>query len=314
MPRYDGPIVDAHHHFWQPELGLQPWLQPDANIPFRYGDYSSIKRSYLPPDLLRDAEGFRIVGTVTMETEWELHDPIGEMVYTQGIADRFGLPNAAVAHAVLRDPNVERVIEELADLPLVRSVRNKPGQAASPREAASQTSLLMDPQWRRGYALLEHYGLSFDLQVAWWHMKEAADLARSFPTQPVIINHAALPSDRSESMMSGWEKNVRLMASLPNTFMKVSGIGLPGVPWTAANNRRVVETIADAFGPDRIMFASNFPVDSVCGTYREIFGGFVELTQSWSPTEQLASFAGTAVEAYRLDPELLFAPRHTLPE
>ena len=82
MPAYEGPIIDAHHHFWEPELSRQPWLLPDANIPFRYGDYNAIKCSYLPPDLLRDAAGFNIVGSVTMETEWDLDDPVGEMVYT----------------------------------------------------------------------------------------------------------------------------------------------------------------------------------------------------------------------------------------
>ena len=304
MPAYEGPIIDAHHHFWEPELSRQPWLLPDANIPFRYGDYNAIKCSYLPPDLLRDAAGFNIVGSVTMETEWDLDDPVGEMVYTQQIADEYGLPSAAVAHAVLRDPDVEGVIEQLAELPLVRSVRNKPGQASSPDQAAANPSLLVDPQWQRGFALLENYGLTFDLQVAWWHMSEAAELTRKHPDQTVIINHSALPSDRSPEMMRGWTAAVQLMASLPNTIMKVSGIGLPGVPWTAENNRIVVETIADAFGPDRIMFASNFPVDSLCGSYQEIFGGFVEITAQWSPAEQFAAFAGTAIRIYRLDPAL----------
>lgn len=311
MPQYDGPIIDAHHHYWEPALGKQPWLRPDANIPFRYGDYSSIKKPYLPPDLLRDAEGFKIVGTVTMETEWELDDPVGEILYTQRIADKFGLPNAAVAHAVLADPAVEATIEQLAALPLVRSIRNKPGQARTPNLATSQPSLLSDPQWQKGYGLVEKHGLTFDLQVAWWHLPEAAALAHRFPQQLMIINHAALPSDRSATMMQGWADNVRLMASLPNTVMKVSGIGLPGVPWTAENNRIVVDTIVDAFGANRIMFASNFPVDSVCGTYREIFGGFVQLSSDWSDSEQFDAFCGTAIRTYRLDPALALAERAT---
>ncbi|MCT2992292.1 hypothetical protein EFN09_11510 [Propionibacterium freudenreichii] len=70
------------------------------NIPFRYGDYSSIKRTYLPPDLLADSAAFNIVGTVTMETEWDEDDQLGEMVYMQRMQDEFGLPNACVAHAV----------------------------------------------------------------------------------------------------------------------------------------------------------------------------------------------------------------------
>lgn len=308
MTEYRGPIVDAHHHFWEPELGRQPWLAPEASIPFRYGDYSAIKRSYLPPDLLRDASGFDLVGSVTMETEWDLDDPIGEMRYTQGIADRYGLPSAAVAHAVLRDPHAAETLEQLAAMPLVRSVRNKPGQAASPAEAASRPSLLMDPQWRAGYARLAATRLHFDLQVAWWHLREAEDLAGSFPDQLVIINHCALPSDRSEEMLRGWEASVRSVARLPNVVMKVSGIGQPHAAWTVESNRRIVEAIAEAFGPDRMMFASNFPVDSLCASYQEIFGGFRTMTSGWSPAEQRAAFGGTAVRVYSLEPTLMDAP------
>lgn len=305
MTAYDGPIIDAHHHFWNPELGRNPWLLPDAHIPFRYGSYESIKRPYLPPDLLRDAEGFDIVGTVTMETEWDLDDPVGEMEYTQGVADRYGLPDAAVAHAVLGDPDVGDTLARLAAMPLVRAVRNKPGQAASPAEAATHPSLMVDPQWRAGYALLAEHGLTFDLQVAWWHADEAVDLVRAFPDTPVIINHSFLPAIRTPEGIAGWAEAVRLMAQHENVSIKVSGIGLPDTPWTVENNRFVVDTIGEAFGADRMMAASNFPVDSLAGTYREIMGGFVEMTAGWSRDEQKDFFAGTAVRAYRLDPALI---------
>lgn len=307
MSAYSGPIVDAHHHFWEPELGKQPWLRPDVTIPFRYGPYDEIKRSYLPPDLLDDAAGFAIVGTVTMETEWELDDPVGEIVYTEKIAEEYGLPNAAVAHAVLRDPNIERTIEELAGHSIVRGIRNKPGQAASPAEAAAQPSLLMDPQWRKGYRLLDRYGLDFELQVAWWHFSEAIDLIQSFPETQMIINHAGLPSDRSREGIAGWTRALRQIAAYDNVAIKISGIGLQGVPWTVGNNRVIVETIAEVFGPDRIMFASNFPVDSLAGSYRDIFGGFVEISTNWSAAEQTAAFIGNAVRYYRLPAELLSA-------
>ncbi|WP_243229741.1 amidohydrolase [Microbacterium sp. CIAB417] len=307
MTPYRGPVVDAHHHFWEPELGRQPWLLPDARIPFRYGDYEAIKRSYLPPDLIADAEGFDIVGTVTMETEWDLDDPVGEMEYTQGIAERFGLPTASVAHAVLRDPAVEAVLERLAHIPLVRGVRNKPGQAASPAEAASNPSLLSDEGWQSGFALLDKYALDFELQVAWWHFDEASALASRFPDTQIIINHAGLPADRSPAGIAGWTAALRTMAAHENVAIKISGIGLPGVPWTVANNRIIVETVAEVFGTDRIMFASNFPVDSLTGTYRDIFGGFAEIAASWSPAEQRAAFLANAVRYYRLPEQLLGA-------
>lgn len=313
MTKYTGPIVDAHHHFWNPELGRNPWLLPEAKIPFRYGSYDSIKRSYLPPDLLRDAEGFNIVGTVTMETEWDLDDPVGEMVYTQHVADKFGFPNAAVAHAVLNDPAVEQVLAEFSEFPLLRAVRNKPGQANSAREAAANPSLMVDSQWRKGFALLDRYDLKFDLQVAWWHADEAADLVRAFPWTRVIINHAFLPADRTPEGIAGWKEAIAMMARFDNVVIKVSGIGLPDKPWTVDNNRFVVDTIGEAFGAERMMAASNFPVDSLAGTYQEIMGGFVTMTEDWSPAEQKDFFIGTAVRTYDLPVELLETPRQNGP-
>jgi len=302
---YGGPIVDAHHHFWEPRLGHQPWLRPDAHIPFRYGDYESIKRDYLPPDLLRDAAGFHLVGTVTMETEWNTDDPVGEMVYTEGVAERFGLPTAAVAHATLEDAGADVVLGELAAHPLVRAVRQKPGQAVSASAADRTTTLLGDPAWQRGFAALAEHGFDFELQTAWWQFDEAARLFERHPEVGVTVNHAGLPSDRSPDAMAGWRRALATMAKLPHVRIKISGIGLTDVPWTAAVNRPVVEYVADVFGPDRIMFASNFPVDSLVATYAEIYGGFVELSSSWSPAEQLAAFAGNAVRFYRLPEGIL---------
>lgn len=305
MTHYTGAIVDAHHHFWQPELGRQPWLLPEASIPFRYGNYESIKRSYLPPDLLKDAAGFTIVGTVTMETEWDLDDPIGEMEYTEAVAAEYGLPTASVAHAVLADPAVESTIAKLAEFPLVRAVRNKPGQAATPAEAASKPNLLSDPQWQKGFSLLGRYGLDFELQTDWWHFVEASALAERFPGTQITINHTGLPSDRSREGIEGWSSALRLMARHENVAIKISGIGLAGVPWTVENNREIVETTAEIFGTDRIMFASNFPVDGLTGSYQDIYGGFAAIASAWSADEQRAAFIGNAVKYYRLPAELL---------
>lgn len=307
MTRYAGGIVDAHHHFWEPSLGRNPWLLPEAAIPFRYGSYESIKRDYLPSDLLSDAAGYRIVGTVTMETEWDSTDPVGEMRHMSGIAERFGLPNAAVAAATLNDPAVDETLEQLAGIALVRGVRHKPGQAASAALASQTSTLLTDPRWQAGYALLAKHGLDFELQTAWWHLDDALLLAQRHPETPMIINHTALPSDRSREGIEGWAAALTAIAAAPNVSIKISGIGLAGVPWSAESNREIVERTAEIFGPERIMFASNFPVDGLTGSYDDIMGGFVTIAESWSPAEQRAAFLSNAVRIYRLDDGLLSA-------
>jgi len=301
MSIYSGPIVDAHHHFWEPSLGRNPWLLPHARIPFRYGDYESIKKDYLPPQYRADAEEFNIVGTVTMETEWDPLDPVGEIIHLEGVQRRYGLPHAAVAHAMLRDHNVEPVLEELASHKIVRAVRNKPGHASSPQQARASPSLLTDKQWRHGFALLSRYGLGFELQVPWWHLHEALELTRLHPDILVTINHAGLPADRTKTGLAGWASALRSLAAEPQVNIKISGIGLAGVPWNAANNRVIVEQVMAIFGPSHIMFASNFPVDGLTGSFADIYGGYLEITKDWSDDEQSAAFIGNAARHYSLD-------------
>lgn len=300
MPLYSGPVVDAHHHFWDPTVNHHPWLMPDAAIPFRYGDYSAIKRPYLPAAYFADAAAHRVVRTVYVETEWDAADPIGETRYAEALARKYGVPNAIVAQAWLDRADAADVLAAQAASPLVRSVRHKPGGARSPAEAGATRSLMSDETWRRGYALLEPHGLHFDLQAAWWHLDEACLLARDFPATTIVLNHTGLPSDRSEAGLHGWRAAMARFAEHPNTRVKISGIGLRGVPWTAEGNRWIVRETIAMFGPERAMFASNFPVDSLCGTFDTIFSGFKAIVTDLPDADQRRLFHDTAGDVYRL--------------
>jgi len=125
----DFPIIDAHHHFWDIHANYHPWLRDEPMIPFRYGDYSSIRRNYLPEDYFGDADGLNIVKTVYVETEWDPTDPIGESRWVSALSEREGYPNAVVAQAWLDRPDAVDVVAAQAEFPLVKSVRHKPGRA-----------------------------------------------------------------------------------------------------------------------------------------------------------------------------------------
>lgn len=296
---WDGPIVDAHQHFWNPLVNNHPWLKPDTSIPFRYGDYSAIKRRYLPDDYLKDAGPHNVVQTVYVETEWDPNDPIGETRYATQIADRFGLPNAVVAQAWLDRADVADVLRQQASFGLVRSVRHKPGGADSPDKALDQRSLMTNETWRAGYALLEKHALNFDLQTNWWHLDEAVLLARDFPATTIILNHTGLPTDRTKEGIAGWHKAMSRFAEMPNVCVKISGLGQSNRPWTVEENGYVItETIA-MFGPDRSMFASNFPVDSLCAPFDTIYSGFKHLTARLQKSDQAKLFLETARKYYR---------------
>jgi predicted TIM-barrel fold metal-dependent hydrolase len=270
-------------------------------IPFRYGDYGALRRSYLPQDYFRDATGQDVVKTVYVETEWDPRDPLGETRWLQEIIAATGFPHAIVAGARLGDPDVESVLAGHAALPRVRGIRHKPRAAASPAEVQSGAPGSMDdPAWRRGYALLERYDLSFDLQTPWWHLPEAARLARDFPRTPIILNHTGLPADRSPEGLAGWRQAMATLAAEPNASLKISGLGQPGSPWTIGANGPIVRDAVAIFGVERCMFASNFPVDSLCADFATIFSGFKEIVADFSRSERLQLFHDNAVRIYRL--------------
>lgn len=297
---YDGPVVDAHQHYWDPvENPSYPWLRPDVNIPFRYGDYSSIKRRYLPPDYFEDAAGQNVVETVYVEAEWAPTDPVGETRLIHALAQREGVPNAMVAQAWLHHDDAAEVLAAQAGFPLVRSVRHKPGGPASPGEVGGSTTLMSDEGWRRGYAVLARHGLHFDLQTPWWNLPEAARLARDFPATTIILNHTGLPSDRSEAGLAGWRQAMAGLAEQPNVAVKISGLGLRGEPWTVESNGWIVREVIAMFGVQRVMFASNFPVDGLCARFATIFDGFRAIVRDRPRADQEALFCGNARRYYR---------------
>ncbi|MDF2096467.1 amidohydrolase family protein [Aquibaculum arenosum] len=295
------PIVDAHQHFWNLQENYHPWLCDPDLIPFRYGDYSAIRRNYLPADYRRDSRDFRIVKTVHIEAEHDPQDPLGETRWLEVLAEREGLPSACVAQAWLDRPDVEEVLAAQAARSLVCGIRHKPRSAASPDAARRGEAGSMDcPTWRAGYALLAQHGLSFDLQTPWWHLDAAADLARDFPVTQIIINHTALPADRSEAGLAAWRRALENVADLPNVAMKISGLGQAGLPWTVEANRPIIRDAIGILGVTRCLFASNFPVDSLVGSFSEIFAGFLAAVDDLSPVAKHALFHENAVRIYRL--------------
>jgi len=297
----DLKIIDAHHHFWDNNENYYPWLRDEPMIPFRYGDYSSIRKPFMPNDYFSAAKDHNIVKTVTMEGEWDPSDPVGETIWMQSVAEKHGFPQAHVAQVWLDAENVAEVLEAQAKIPLVRSVRHKPASAPSPKEIVKGVPGSMgDPKWRTGYALLVKYGLHFDLQTPWWHLPEAVELLEAFPDTLVILNHTGLPADRSEYGLSGWRKAMRDLASAPNVVVKISGLGLPGKRWDVKDNSPIIRETIDIFGIDRCMFASNFPVDGLVADLDTLISGYKEILADFPRDDQIKFFHDNAVKVYDL--------------
>jgi predicted TIM-barrel fold metal-dependent hydrolase len=290
-------LIDAHHHFWNPDVHHYPWLNDPGHPPHRYGDHSSLRRPYLPADYRRDTAGFDLVGSVYVEAEWDPRDPIGEMHYIASLRAESGLPSVAVGQVWLHQTDAAATLEQLARFGFVRGVRQKPRANPAPGGAPGG---MTDRAWLEGYARLRPLGLHYELQTPWWHLHEAARVARDFADTRIVINHAGMPSDRSEAGLRAWHSALAGMAACPNVAIKISGIGEAGGKWRLEANRRVVLEVIELFGVERCMFGSNYPVDGLCASFRTIFEGFDGIVRGFSAEERSKLFVGNARRIYAI--------------
>ena len=294
------PIIDPHHHLFDLDHGRYPWLQ-DEMLPRVFGDYTAIRRNYLIDDYLADTKNQNVVKSVHLQVEYDHNDPVAETRWLQGIADKRGFPHGIVGFADLASPDVQAVIEGHSQYKNVRGIRQCLNFHRDPvKTFIGEPHLMSDPQWRRGYGLLKRFDLSFDLQLYYTQMEEALALARAFPDTPMVLNHTGMPVDRAPEEIAGWQKNMKLLASAPNVACKISGLGMGDWKWSVGTIRPFVLDAIEAFGVERCMFASNFPVDKLFSSYDTVFNAFKTITQDFSDGERSALFHDNAERIYRL--------------
>ncbi|MDR6423117.1 putative TIM-barrel fold metal-dependent hydrolase [Paraburkholderia phenoliruptrix] len=176
-------------------------------------------------------------------------------------------------------PGVQQIIEAHLEFPNVRLIRECLNCHRDPVKTSIDTPHLMsDAQWRAGYALLKRYDLSFDLQLHYTQMEEAAALAHAFPDTPVVLNYTGMPVDRQTEEIEVWKKSMTLLASAANVFCKISGLGMGHWKWTVTSIRPFVLHAIEAFSAERCMFARNFPVDKRFSSYDDVFNAFKVIT------------------------------------
>jgi predicted TIM-barrel fold metal-dependent hydrolase len=293
-------LIDAHHHLW--DLGRHRYpkfSEPDPN--FFLGDYSALNRDYLPADYLRDAAAHNVLTTVHCEAEMDRPLQVEETRWLVDINARYGFPGAIVAHAWFDTDDAEEIIAAQAACPLVRGIRSKPITSRAPGESVRGAPRTMqDPRWLRGFALLGKYGLSWDLRVPFWHLAEAAEVARQFPSTPIMLNHTGFPWDRSEAGLAAWRAAMETLAREPNVHVKISEFGLKDAPWEYQSNRRVVLDAISIFGVGRCVFASNFPVAGLRIGYDELVRSVRRMVAHLPTADQERFFWRNAAAFYRL--------------
>lgn len=291
-------IVDAHHHLWDRNAISYPWLEGPPFGRSVAGDVGPIAGSYLLGDYRDDITGYRL--TASVHVDGGPGDQLAETAWLQGVANAHGLPTAIVAGVQLHRPDVEEELARHASFPAVRGIRHILNWDPDPNLTfTNRPDFMSDPGWLRGYAALARHGLSFDIQIYPWQLAHAAELAARFPETTIILNHAGMPIHWRDMGLRTWRDGMWALAAQPNAFVKVSGLGMVDWNFTTASIRPLVLETIEAFGPERTMFASNFPVDRLYRTFAALYAAFEEIVSDFTAADQHAMFAGTARRVYR---------------
>jgi len=317
----DLPIVDPHHHLVD-RANTGRYLLPDLLADTGSG-HNIVATVYL-----EWLSMYRADGPVPMR-------PVGEVEFANGVAaiaasETYGKTKVCagiVAYAdLMLGAQVEEVLEAmiLAGGGRFRCIRyisaSHPDAAARGSSINRPDGLLLNGKVREGFAKLHPLGLSFDAWMYFTQLGELVDLARAFPETPIVLDHVGGPigigpyAGKRDEVFTEWRKTIGELAGCSNVHVKLGGLGMrlfgfdvqsgdmpPSSEQLATLWRPYIETCIEAFGPERAMFESNFPVDKGSGSYHVFWNAFKRIAQGCTADEKTALFSGTASRFYRLD-------------
>ncbi|MFE5144300.1 amidohydrolase family protein [Streptomyces fagopyri] len=282
-------LIDAHHHAWNLDRRPQPWLEAPGHEPLR--------RSF-GPDVLR-ASATRTIADRQLASTVVVQcvASVAETRELLALADDDNLIGAVVGWADLSSPAVGDVLDELRAGPggrHLRAVRHLVQDEPDP-------GWLQRPVVERGLRAVAERGLAYDVLVRSHQFQQAIQLAERLPQLPLVLDHAGKPPV-AERALDGWEQDVRRLAAYPQARCKVSGLVTEAdhEKWTLDDIRPVWDVLLDAFGPDRLMFGSDWPVCVLAGGWNRWAATVEELLDGCSAAETAAVLAETASAFYHL--------------
>lgn len=298
MVDYTGPVIDTHHHIWLRKDVR--WLD-DPPIPRMFGDYFGMRRDYPVQEWIDDIVPQGVTKSVHVTAMWAPDRSLDETRWLQSVADKDGFPHGIVFNANLADPDVESALKAHNQFPNVRGVRQMLYWDAVPiRQAVPRPDYCNDPAFRRGFALLEKYDLSFELQVYAGQVNFAVDLLKAFPNVRMILVHAGMLTERTQAAIDQWRNALMAMAAFPNLHVKLSGLGMYSSGITYPQARQVIRDSIQIFGAGRTIYGSNFPVEKLHASYADFIGIYRKVLSEYPEADQRAVLHDNAAKFYRL--------------
>ena len=285
-------FVDSHVHFYDmqhPELVYGHWQPGVPHESLGWQIQRLAERNFLAEDYIAETRNANVTKAVHVQAAIGSPDPVTETEWLQAAADRTGFPHAIVAHADLRDPGVEAVLERHCQSPNMRGIRD-----------FSCGDYLVAPEFHRGFALLEKHNLVASIAAGLQDMEKLRELANRFPNIAIVVDHTGLPAERTDEYFAQWQGGMAAAATCANIRLKISGLGMADNNWTVDSIRRWVLTSIETFGVDRCIFGTNWPVDWLWSTYDNQIDAYTEIISGFTRDEQVALFSKNAERLYRV--------------
>ena len=290
-------IIDPHIHLWDISTGLYPHFEKPS-VSF-IGDNAAIARSYLLPEFLAEGDGGVVIeGAVHVEALPT--DAMRELEALQKVASNASIPIGIIAAGDLTNPQFGKFLDACEAFPGFRGLRQVLNRHPVKDFNYVDTDFMANPVFSRNLAELGRRGGVFDLQIYPHQMEQAAGQAASAEETSIVLNHAGMWVDRNGAGWRRFKQGLRALAARPNVTVKISGLGMFDLSWTTESVRPLVLETLEAFGPDRSMFASNFPVDKLFSTYATLWKAFDAITSDLTEGERAKLFRSTAKRVYRL--------------
>lgn len=250
--------LDSHQHFWEYDPAEYPWITDRL---------ARIRRSFLPTDLEPELARTGIDGCIAVQARQTFE----ESRWLLGLSDRFSFIKGVVGWVDLRADDVERDLERLAEHPKFVGVRHV-------AQDEPDDGFLMGKDFLRGISKLKQFELAYDILIFPKQLPAAIELVNHFPEQRFVLDHIAKPLIQ-DRIMEPWRTQIRELAKATNVMCKISGLVTEARwdSWRAEDFDPYLDFVAEAFGPERLMFGSDWPVCLLGAPYDAVF----EIVSAW---------------------------------
>jgi len=273
--------LDAHQHFWNYNIRDYGWIGEEMSV---------IQRSFLPEDLQPILTDSGVSGCVAVQARQSLE----ETNWLLELADKHDFIKGVVGWVDLCSDEASSQLEKVAANPWLKGVRHV-------IQDEPDVKFVLREDFQKGIALLEQYNLAYDLLVSKEQLPYAVELVQKFPQQRFVIDHLAKP-DIKAGVVSPWKDAMEAIAQYPNVYCKLSGMVTEADwnKWTQEDFSPYLDTVLQAFGPERVMYGSDWPVCTVAGTYGDVINLLQTHVQSLPEAEQQLIFGDNCAAFYNL--------------